>query len=136
LIALPGGRYATSDVNDLYRRVINRNNRMRRLIELRAPAIIVESEHRQLQAAVDALIANAELPSARRVRGPDKRPLSGIGELFFASLRATTRALDYAARARCIVDDRAPGEIAVPHTAALEVLRPWLYGRLERDDIV
>src|SRR5207344_1386907 len=73
LVPLDGGRFATSDLNDLYRRVINRNNRLKRLIELKAPGVIIRNEMRMLQEAVDALFDNGR--RGRAIRGPNKRPL-------------------------------------------------------------
>src|SRR5919202_1045707 len=79
LVPLDGGRFATSDLNDLYRRVINRNNRLKRLIELRAPDIIIRNEKRMLQEAVDALFDNGR--RGRAIRGPNKRPLKSLSDM-------------------------------------------------------
>jgi DNA-directed RNA polymerase subunit beta' len=79
LVPLDGGRFATSDLNDLYRRVINRNNRLRRLLELNAPDIIVRNEKRMLQEAVDALLDNGR--RGRAITGSNKRPLKSLAEL-------------------------------------------------------
>ena len=79
LVQLDGGRFATSDLNDLYRRVINRNNRLKRLIELGAPDIIVRNEKRMLQEAVDALIDNGR--RGRPVTGPNNRPLKSLSDM-------------------------------------------------------
>ena len=80
LVPLDGGRFATSDLNDLYRRVINRNNRLKRLLELRAPEIIVRNEKRMLQEAVDALFDNGR--GGRAITGTNKRPLKSLAEAF------------------------------------------------------
>jgi DNA-directed RNA polymerase subunit beta' len=79
MVQLDGGRFATSDLNDLYRRVINRNNRLKRLIELKAPQIIIRNEKRMLQEAVDALIDNGR--RGRAVTGPNNRPLKSLSEM-------------------------------------------------------
>ena len=79
LVPLDGGRFATSDLNDLYRRVINRNNRLRRLIELNAPEIIIRNEKRMLQESVDALFDNGR--RGRAVAGPNKRPLKSLSDM-------------------------------------------------------
>merc|ERR1712000_620505 len=79
LVPLDGGRFATSDLNDLYRRVINRNNRLKRLMSLRAPEIIIRNEKRMLQEAVDALLDNGK--HGRTVRGPGTRPLKSLSDI-------------------------------------------------------
>src|SRR6266480_509628 len=79
LVPLDGGRFATSDLNDLYRRVINRNNRLKRLIELKAPGVIIRNEMRMLQEAVDALFDNGR--RGRAIRGPNKRPLKSLSDM-------------------------------------------------------
>src|SRR5207245_4240193 len=79
LVPLDGGRFATSDLNDLYRRVINRNNRLKRLIELKAPGVIIRNEMRMLQEAVDALFDNGR--RGRAIRGPNKRRLKWLSDM-------------------------------------------------------
>ena len=79
LVPLDGGRFATSDLNDLYRRVINRNNRLKRLMELKAPGVIIRNEMRMLQEAVDALFDNGR--RGRAIRGPNKRPLKSLSDM-------------------------------------------------------
>src|SRR4029077_14004089 len=79
LVPLDGGRFATSDLNDLYRRVINRNNRLKRLLELKAPEIIVRNEKRTLQEAVDSLLDNGR--RGRAITGPAKRPLKSLSDM-------------------------------------------------------
>ena len=89
LVPLDGGRFATSDLNDLYRRVINRNNRLKRLIELRAPDIIVRNEKRMLQESVDALFDNGR--RGRVITGANKRPLKSLSDMLKASRGGSAR---------------------------------------------
>ena len=86
LVPLEGGRFATSDLNDLYRRVINRNNRLKRLLELNAPEIIVRNEKRMLQESVDALLDNGR--RGRVITGTNKRPLKSLAAVSYTHLRA------------------------------------------------
>lgn len=132
LVPLDGGRFATSDLNDLYRRVINRNNRTARLIELNAPIIIIRNEVRMLQLALDGLIENDV--RGQRITGPDARPLVSMidmlsGERGHLLKKSYRKRVDYSGIARA-----APIEGAVakfPREFALELLKPWIYASLE-----
>ncbi len=111
LVPLDGGRFATSDLNDLYRRVINRNNRLKRLLELNAPEIIIRNERRMLQEAVDALFDNGR--RGKTITGPNKRPLKSLSRLcsraskrrFRQNLRSVS-AVDYSDRSVIVVKVR------------------------------
>ena len=135
LVPIGGGRFATSDLNDLYRRLINRNNRLRRLLELNAPPVILINEMRQLQDALDSLVENGL--RGDRVRGPNRRPLMSLAELFggeHGHLTFEYRRVDYSAFGSLVprsdVDD---GRIRVPRDAAFELFTPFVYHVLERD---
>ena len=134
LIPLDGGRFATSDLNDLYRRVINRNNRLKRLIELDAPEIIIRNEKRMLQEAVDALIDNGR---RGRVVTQNNRPLKSLSD----SLRGKQgrfrqnllgKRVDYSGRSVIVVGPELQmHECGLPKTMALELFKPFVYRRLE-----
>ena len=136
LVPLDGGRFATSDLNDLYRRVINRNNRLKRLLELNAPEIIIRNERRMLQEAVDALFDNGR--RGKTITGPNKRPLKSLSATCSRASRAasartcsasasTTRAVRSSSSAR-----RSSCTSAVlPKKMALELFKPFIYNKLE-----
>ena len=135
LVPLDGGRFATSDLNDLYRRVINRNNRLKRLIELRAPDIIVRNEKRMLQEAVDALFDNGR--RGRVITGGNKRPLTSLS----AMLQGTQgrfrqnllgKRVDYSGRSVIVVGPELKlHQCGLPKKMALELFKPFIYSRLE-----
>ncbi|MBL8940103.1 MAG: hypothetical protein JNM69_36475 [Archangium sp.] len=131
LVPLEGGRFATSDLNDLYRRVINRNNRTARLIELNAPAIIIRNEVRMLQQALGSLLDNRREEGA--IVGPNGRPLVSLVEFFIGQVeKLATKRVDYSGVARAVFDANLHGRTAiVPRSMARELLRPRLYRWLE-----
>ena len=134
LVPLEGGRFATSDLNDLYRRVINRNNRLARLLELGGPEALLESEREKLEQAVAALFHNR----GEAVTGPDERPLRSLIEVLGDNAaRIVDKAVDYSAAAPLVV---APGAgsraCRLPRVIARELFRPWVYGALERQGYV
>jgi DNA-directed RNA polymerase subunit beta' len=135
LVPLDGGRFATSDLNDLYRRVINRNNRLKRLIELRAPDIIVRNEKRMLQEAVDALFDNGR--RGRVITGTNKRPLKSLADMLKGKQgrfrqNLLGKRVDYSGRSVIVVG---PGlklhQCGLPKKMALELFKPFVYSRLE-----
>lgn len=136
LVPLDGGRFATSDLNDLYRRLINRNNRTARLIELNAPAIIIRNEVRMLQQALGSLLDNRNRDEA--IVGPNSRPLVSLVEFFIGQFeKTTTKRVDYSGVARAVFDARLEGRTAIiPRAMARELLRPRLYGWLEAAGLV
>ena len=135
LVPLDGGRFATSDLNDLYRRVINRNNRLKRLIELKAPDIIVRNEKRMLQEAVDALFDNGR--RGRVITGANKRPLKSLSDMlkgkqgrFRQNLLA--KRVDYSGRSVIVVGPELKlHQCGLPKKMALELFKPFIYSRLE-----
>lgn len=136
LVPLDGGRFATSDLNDLYRRVINRNNRLKRLIELRAPDVIIRNEKRMLQESVDALFDNGR--RGRAISGTNKRPLKSLSDMLKGKhgrfrQNLLGKRVDYSGRSVIIVG---PGlklhQCGLPKRMALELFRPFVYSRLER----
>ncbi|GHS90935.1 DNA-directed RNA polymerase subunit beta' [Alphaproteobacteria bacterium] len=136
LVPLDGGRFATSDLNDLYRRVINRNNRLKRLTELRAPDVIVRNEKRMLQESVDALFDNGR--RGRAISGTNKRPLKSLSDMLKGKhgrfrQNLLGKRVDYSGRSVIIVG---PGlklhQCGLPKRMALELFRPFVYSRLER----
>ncbi|HJL01685.1 MAG TPA: DNA-directed RNA polymerase subunit alpha C-terminal domain-containing protein [Polyangiaceae bacterium LLY-WYZ-15_(1-7)] len=133
LLALGGGRFATSDLNDLYRRVVNRKNRLARLIELDAPVVILRNEMRQLQEGVEALVANGE--RARPVIGPQGKKLVALVDLAHGRLThpfERGRRVDFSGAARAVpLPELSPDTVRLPRSMALELFKPWLYGRLE-----
>ncbi|MBF0282993.1 MAG: DNA-directed RNA polymerase subunit beta' [Magnetococcales bacterium] len=135
LVPLDGGRFATSDLNDLYRRVINRNNRLKRLYELRAPDIIIRNEKRMLQEAVDALFDNGR--RGRVITGTNKRPLKSLSEMLKGKqgrfrLNLLGKRVDYSGRSVIVVGPELKlHECGLPKKMALELFKPFIYNRLQ-----
>ncbi len=135
LVPLDGGRFATSDLNDLYRRVINRNNRLKRLIELRAPDIIIRNEKRMLQEAVDALFDNGR--RGRVITGANKRPLKSLADMLKGKQgrfrqNLLGKRVDYSGRSVITVGpDLKLHECGLPKKMALELFKPFIYARLD-----
>ena len=135
LVPLDGGRFATSDLNDLYRRVINRNNRLKRLHELRAPDIIIRNEKRMLQESVDALFDNGR--RGRVITGTNKRPLKSLSEMLKGKqgrfrLNLLGKRVDYSGRSVIVVGPNLKlHECGLPKKMALELFKPFIYNRLE-----
>jgi len=135
LVPLDGGRFATSDLNDLYRRVINRNNRLRRLIELRAPDIIVRNEKRMLQESVDALFDNGR--RGRVITGTNKRPLKSLSDMLKGKQgrfrqNLLGKRVDYSARSVITVGpELLLHQCGLPKKMALELFKPFIYHKLE-----
>ena len=136
LVPLDGGRFATSDLNDLYRRVINRNNRLKRLIELRAPEIIVRNEKRMLQEAVDALFDNGR--RGRAITGANKRPLKSMSDMLKGKQgrfrqNLLGKRVDYSGRSVIVVGPELMlHQCGLPKKMALELFKPFVYSRLEK----
>ncbi len=136
LVPLEGGRFATSDLNDLYRRVINRNNRLKRLIELRAPDIIVRNEKRMLQESVDALFDNSR--RSRPIAGANKRPLKSLADMLKGKQgrfrqNLLGKRVDYSGRSVIVVGPQLKlHQCGLPKRMALELFKPFIYARLER----
>ena len=135
LVPLDGGRFATSDLNDLYRRVINRNNRLKRLVELNAPEIIIRNERRMLQEAVDALFDNGR--RGKTITGPNKRPLKSLSDMLKGKQgrfrqNLLGKRVDYSGRSVIVVG---PGlklhQCGLPKKMALELFKPFIYNKLE-----
>ncbi|MFN3330187.1 MAG: DNA-directed RNA polymerase subunit beta', partial [Pyrinomonadaceae bacterium] len=137
LVPLDGGRFATSDLNDLYRRVINRNNRLKKLIELRAPEVIVRNEKRMLQEAVDALLDNGR--RGRILRGANNRPLKSLsGSLKGKQGRFRQNLLgkrvDYSGRSVIVIGPELKlHQCGLPKKMALELFKPFIYNKLEQE---
>ena len=135
LVPLDGGRFATSDLNDLYRRVINRNNRLKRLIELRAPDIIVRNEKRMLQEAVDALFDNGR--RGRTITGANKRPLKSLSDMLKGKQgrfrqNLLGKRVDYSGRSVIVVGPELKlHQCGLPKKMALELFKPFIYSKLE-----
>ena len=135
LVPLDGGRFATSDLNDLYRRVINRNNRLKRLIELRAPDIIVRNEKRMLQEAVDALFDNGR--RSRVITGANKRPLKSLSDMLKGKQgrfrqNLLGKRVDYSGRSVIVVGPELKlHQCGLPKKMALELFKPFVYSKLE-----
>src|SRR4030088_1187454 len=135
LVPLDGGRFATSDLNDLYRRVINRNNRLKRLIELRAPDIIIRNEKRMLQEAVDALFDNAR--RRRVITGANKRPLKSLADMLKGKQgrfrqNLLGKRVDYSGRSVIVVGPELRlHQCGLPKKMALELFKPFIYSRLD-----
>ena len=135
LVPLDGGRFATSDLNDLYRRVINRNNRLKRLIELRAPDIIVRNEKRMLQEAVDALFDNGR--RGRVITGANKRPLKSLADMLKGKQgrfrqNLLGKRVDYSGRSVIVVGPELKlHQCGLPKKMALELFKPFIYAKLE-----
>ncbi len=136
LVPLDGGRFATSDLNDLYRRVINRNNRLKRLIELRAPDIIVRNEKRMLQEAVDALFDNGR--RGRAITGANKRPLKSLSDVLKGKQgrfrqNLLGKRVDYSGRSVIVVGPELKlHQCGLPKKMALELFKPFIYSKLEK----
>jgi DNA-directed RNA polymerase subunit beta' len=135
LVPLDGGRFATSDLNDLYRRVINRNNRLKRLIELRAPEIIIRNEKRMLQEAVDALFDNGR--RGRVITGANKRPLKSLADMLKGKQgrfrqNLLGKRVDYSGRSVIVVGPELKlHQCGLPKKMALELFKPFIYSRLD-----
>src|SRR6195952_4264601 len=135
LVPLDGGRFATSDLNDLYRRVINRNNRLKRLMELRAPDIIIRNEKRMLQEAVDALFDNGR--RGRVITGANKRPLKSLADMLKGKQgrfrqNLLGKRVDYSGRSVIVVGpDLRLHQCGLPKKMALELFKPFIYSRLD-----
>jgi len=136
LVPLDGGRFATSDLNDLYRRVINRNNRLKRLMDLKAPDIIVRNEKRMLQESVDALFDNGR--RGRVITGTGKRPLKSLAEMLKGKQgrfrqNLLGKRVDYSGRSVIVVGpDLKLHQCGLPKKMALELFKPFLYARLNK----
>src|SRR6188472_128755 len=138
MVQLDGGRFATSDLNDLYRRVINRNNRLKRLLDLGAPSIIVQNEKRMLQEAVDALIDNGR--RGRPVTGPGNRPLKSLSHMLKGKQgrfrqNLLGKRVDYSGRSVIVVGPNLKMyQCGLPKEMALELFKPFVMKELvERD---
>src|SRR5512146_3201203 len=135
LVPLDGGRFATSDLNDLYRRVINRNNRLRRLLELNAPDIIVRNEKRMLQEAVDALLDNGR--RGRAITGSNKRPLKSLADMIKGKQgrfrqNLLGKRVDYSGRSVIVVGPTLKlHQCGLPKKMALELFKPFIFSKLE-----
>jgi DNA-directed RNA polymerase subunit beta' len=135
LVPLDGGRFATSDLNDLYRRVINRNNRLRRLQELNAPDIIIRNEKRMLQEAVDALLDNGR--RGKTFTGPNKRPLRSLSDMLKGKQgrfrqNLLGKRVDYSGRSVIVVGPTLKlHQCGLPKKMALELFKPFVYNKLE-----
>ena len=135
LVALDGGRFATSDLNDLYRRVINRNNRLKRLMELRAPEVIIRNEKRMLQEAVDALLDNGR--HGRVVRGPGNRPLKSLSDMLKGKpgrfrQNLLGKRVDYSGRTVIVVGPELQlHQCGLPKKMALELFKPFIIHKLQ-----
>ncbi len=135
LVPLDGGRFATSDLNDLYRRVINRNNRLKRLIELRAPGIIIRNEKRMLQEAVDALFDNGR--RGRVITGANRRPLKSLSDMLKGKQgrfrqNLLGKRVDYSGRSVIVTGPELKlHQCGLPKKMALELFKPFIYARLD-----
>jgi len=135
LVPLDGGRFATSDLNDLYRRVINRNNRLKRLMELRAPDIIIRNEKRMLQEAVDALFDNGR--RGRVITGANRRPLKSLADMLKGKQgrfrqNLLGKRVDYSGRSVIVVGPELMlHQCGLPKKMALELFKPFIYSRLD-----
>ena len=135
LVMLDGGRFATSDLNELYRRVINRNNRLRRLLELKAPDIIIRNEKRMLQEAVDALFDNGR--RGKVIKNPNKRPLKSLSDMLKGKQgrfrqNLLGKRVDYSGRSVIVVGPELKlHQCGLPKKMALELFKPFIYSKLE-----
>ncbi len=140
LVPLDGGRFATSDLNDLYRRVINRNNRLKKLLDLKAPDVIVRNEKRMLQEAVDALFDNGR--RGRVLRGSNNRPLKSLSDTLKGKQgrfrqNLLGKRVDYSGRSVIVVGPELKlHQCGLPKKMALELFKPFIYHRLEREGLV
>ncbi|OIQ51223.1 DNA-directed RNA polymerase subunit beta' [Pseudodesulfovibrio hydrargyri] len=139
LVPLDGGRFATSDLNDLYRRVINRNNRLKRLLELGAPEIIIRNEKRMLQEAVDALFDNGR--RGRAITGTNGRPLKSLSDMIKGKQgrfrqNLLGKRVDYSGRSVIVVGPKLKlHQCGLPKKMALELFKPFIYSELEKREI-
>lgn len=139
LVPLDGGRFATSDLNDLYRRVLNRNNRLRRLLELNAPDIIVRNEKRMLQEAVDALLDNGR--RGRAIMGSNRRPLKSLADMIKGKQgrfrqNLLGKRVDYSGRSVIVVGPTLRlHQCGIPKKMALELFKPFIFSKLQRRDL-
>jgi DNA-directed RNA polymerase subunit beta' len=135
LVMLDGGRFATSDLNELYRRVINRNNRLRRLLELKAPDIIIRNEKRMLQESVDALFDNGR--RGKVIKNPNKRPLKSLSDMLKGKQgrfrqNLLGKRVDYSGRSVIVVGPELKlHQCGLPKKMALELFKPFIYSKLE-----
>jgi DNA-directed RNA polymerase subunit beta' len=140
LVPLDGGRFATSDLNDLYRRVINRNNRLKKLLELRAPDVIVRNEKRMLQEAVDALFDNGR--RGRVLKGSNNRPLKSLSDTLKGKQgrfrqNLLGKRVDYSGRSVIVIGPELRlNQCGLPKKMALELFKPFIYHRLEQKGLV
>src|SRR2546427_1556766 len=140
LVPLDGGRFATSDLNDLYRRVINRNNRLKKLIELKAPDVIIRNEKRMLQEAVDALFDNGR--RGRVLRGANNRPLKSLSDTLKGKQgrfrqKLLGKRVDYSGRSVIVVGPELKlHQCGLPKKMALELFKPFIYNKLEQEGLV
>ena len=131
LVPLDGGRFATSDLNDLYRRVINRNNRLKRLLELNAPDIIVRNEKRMLQESVDALLDNGR--RGRAITGTNRRPLKSLADMIKGKQgrfrqNLLGKRVDYSGRSVIVVGPTLKlHQCGLPKKMALELFKPFIF---------
>ncbi len=135
LVPLDGGRFATSDLNDLYRRVINRNNRLKKLLELHAPEIIIRNEKRMLQEAVDALFDNGR--RGKTITGPNRRPLKSLSDMIKGKQgrfrqNLLGKRVDYSGRSVIVIGPALKlHQCGLPKKMALELFKPFIYNKLE-----
>ena len=135
LVPLDGGRFATSDLNDLYRRVINRNNRLKRLLDLNAPDIIVRNEKRMLQESVDALLDNGR--RGRAITGSNKRPLKSLADMIKGKQgrfrqNLLGKRVDYSGRSVIVVGPTLRlHQCGLPKKMALELFKPFIFSKLQ-----
>ncbi len=140
LVPLEGGRFATSDLNDLYRRVINRNNRLKRLMELNAPSVIIRHEKRMLQEAVDALLDNGR--RSRVLKAATKRPLKSLSDMIKGKQgrfrqNLLGKRVDYSGRSVVVVGPELKlHQCGLPKTMALELFKPYIFSKLEEKGFV
>ena len=140
LVPLDGGRFATSDLNDLYRRVINRNNRLKKLLDLKAPEVIVRNEKRMLQEAVDALFDNGR--RGRVLRGSNNRPLKSLSDTLKGKQgrfrqNLLGKRVDYSGRSVIVVGPELKlHQCGLPKKMALELFKPFIYNKLEKESLV
>jgi DNA-directed RNA polymerase subunit beta' len=140
LVPLEGGRFATSDLNDLYRRVINRNNRLKKLIEIKAPEVILRNEKRMLQEAVDALFDNGR--RSRAVRGQGNRPLKSLSDMLKGKQgrfrqNLLGKRVDYSGRSVIVIGPELKiHECGIPKSMALELFKPFIIRKLEEKNFV
>ncbi|NTU59539.1 MAG: DNA-directed RNA polymerase subunit beta', partial [Deltaproteobacteria bacterium] len=139
LVPLEGGRFATSDLNDLYRRVINRNNRLKRLLDLKAPDIIIKNEKRMLQEAVDALFDNGR--RGRTITGPNRRPLKSLSDMLKGKQgrfrqNLLGKRVDYSGRTVIVVGPELKlHQCGLPKIMALELFKPFIFNKLEEQGL-